>query len=371
MRGSMELDHRLDELLARAVRRHRHVRHGLLGVARADGWRWLGAQGDADAQGTPATPATAYPIASVTKLVTAIVVLRLHERGALHLDDRLVDHLPAEVTRGLHVLGGVDHTEAITLEHLLSHTSGLADYYEDAGSGGVSLQDRLLAGEDIHVPFDEMLRIVREELSPRFPPQAPDAARRKAHYADTNYALLGAVIEAVTGRPLHEVLAVEVFDPLHLDDTSCYPHPPRSGPRSSVASVWSRHGELRVDGMLRSSVADGGIISTLDDQLRLLRALVSGQLFEDPGTFARMQRRFDRIFFPVDYGLGLMRYAPSRLMSPLFRVPPLIGHTGSTATWLLHCPELDLDLAGTFDVAQPPLPFRFLPQVLRAVQTAR
>lgn len=51
----------------------------------------------------------------------------------------------------------------------------------------------------------------------------------------------------------------------------------------------------------------------------------------------------------------------------MFAVPPIVGHTGSTASWLFHCPDLDLILAGTFDVARPPLPFRFLPRVLQLV----
>lgn len=117
-------------------------------------------------------------------------------------------------------------------------------------------------------------------------------------------------------------------------------------------------------------LADGGIISTLDDQSRFLRALVRGDVFDRPETFQRMQQRFDRIFFPIDYGLGLMRYAPSRWMSPVQRIPPVVGHTGSTATWLLYCRELDLCLAGTFDVARPALPFRCVTRVLHTVQRA-
>jgi D-alanyl-D-alanine carboxypeptidase len=57
-------------------------------------------------------------------------------------------------------------------------------------------------------------------------------------------------------------------------------------------------------------------------------------------------------------------------MSPAHRIPPVVGHTGSTATWLFHCAELGVVVAGAFDVAQPPLPFRFVPRVLRAVQAA-
>jgi D-alanyl-D-alanine carboxypeptidase len=363
---------RLEKLLARTVDRQRHVRHGLLAVAAVDGsWSWQGAHGVADEDGTPVTTEVRYPIASVTKLFTATAVLKLEQQGKLAITDRLVDHLQPEVTEDLHVLDGVDRTGEIMLEHLLRHTSGLPDYYEGAPKGERSPQQRLLAGEDVPVPFEEVLRIVRKDLTPDFPPQPADAQKRRAQYADTNYQLLGAVIERVTGEPLHEVFDRMLFDPLGLDDTASYPHPPRSfaTPEPQV-KVWSKDTVLRPEGALRTQGPDGGIVSTLTDQVRFLQAVVNGEVFDDPGTWQRMQERTDRIFFPIEYGLGVMRYAPARWMSPAYRIPPVVGHTGSTATWLFHCAELDVVVAGAFDVAQPPLPFRFVPRVLRAVQTA-
>lgn len=364
---------RLEGLLRRTVERRGHVRHGLLAIAGADGtWHWQGAHGAADRDGTPATPEVRYPIASVTKLFTAVVVLRLSERGDVTLDDRLVALLPDDVTRQLHVMDGVDRTGEITLEHLLGHTSGLPDYYGEARRGGRSAEARLLAGEDAPMPFGEVLRTVRDDLTPHFPPQPLDVARPAARYADTNYQLLGAAIEEVTGQPLHTVFDRMLLGPLGLDDTASYPHPPRSGRSAEPGTdVWAKDVVLRAGGALRHQVPDGGIVSTLTDQVRFLRAVVDGEVFDDPATWPRMQRRLGRVFFPVDYGLGVMRYAPARWMSPLFAVPPVVGHTGSTATWLLHCPDLDVATAGTFDVAQPPLPFRFVPRVLRAVAAAR
>jgi D-alanyl-D-alanine carboxypeptidase len=364
---------RLQGLLRRTVDRQRHVRHGLLGVAAVDGsWRWTGAHGVLDPEGTPATPSARYPVASVTKLYTATVVMRLIEQGWLALEDRLVDRLPEGVVDRLHVLDGVDRTAEITVEHLLGHTSGLADYYEQAPSGQRSAQARLLAGEDAPVPFEEVLRLVREDLAPHFPPQAVTAAKRRARYADTNYQLLGAIVEHVTGEALHEVFDRMLLGPLELADTSSYPQHPRSGASPGPdARVGSWDTVLNVDGALRHQKADGGIISTLDDQLTFMQALVSGRVFDDVGTWTRMHVPCHRVFFPVEYGLGVMRYAPPRWMSPLFPVPPLLGHTGSTATWLFHCPTAGVVIAGTFDVAQPPLPFRFVPRVLQELTRGR
>jgi len=359
----------LDGLLRRVVRRGRGVRHGLLTVADAGGsWIWRGAEGVADPTGAPVTVEARYPVASVTKLFTAVVVMRLVEQGRVTLEDRLVEVLPAETTARLHVLEGVERTHEITIEHLLSHTSGLPDYYTQAPRGGRSPEARLLDGEDVPVPFDEVLRLVREELAPRFPPQPRDASKRRAAYADTNFQLLGAAVEEVTGQALRTVLDDMLFGPLRLDDTSSYPHLPRSGAAAEpTVAVGSGSTVLALDGALTHQVADGGMISTLADQARFLGAVVSGEVFEHPGTWQRMHQHVNRVFFPVDYGLGVMRYAPPRWMSPLVGIPPVVGHSGSTASWLFHCPELGIVTAGTFDVVRPPLPFRFLPQVLRTV----
>lgn len=358
---------RLARLLRNAVDTGRHVRHGLAAVGAADAsWTWAGAHGVLDTEGRGAGTAARYPVASVTKLFTAVVTMRMVEQGRLSLEDRLVDHLTE--LGPLHVTAGVDRTAEITVRHLMAHTSGLPDYYEEAPPGEASAQARLLSGEDAPVPFDEVLDIVRR-LTPHFPPQPIDG--RKARYADTNYQLLGAVIESVHGADLREVFASVLFGPLGLQSTSAYPHPPSSGgsPEPDVR-VWAKDVVLKPGGALTHQKADGGIVSTLDDQLTFMRALVGGRIFDDPATWARMTQRMNRVFFPIDYGLGVMRYAPPRWMSPMYAIPPVIGHTGSTATWLFHSPDPDLVLAGTFDVARPQIPFRFVPRILRAVATA-
>lgn len=368
-----ELADRLRRLLERAVDRGRYVRHALLAVAAVDGsWSWEGGHGVLDEDGTPAGPMARYPIASVTKLATAAVAMRAVERGALTLSDRLVDLLPAQQHRGLHIIDGMDRTGEITIQHLLGHTSGLPDYYDQAPHGGSSPQTRLLAGEDVPFPYEEVLRTVRDDLTPHFPPQDLQARKVKARYADTNFQLLGAVLEVVEARSLRDVFTDDLFVPLGLDDTSCYPSQPRSGrPVEPDARVWSKQVVLQPAGMLTTQVPDGGMISTVADQVALMRALITGGVFDDPATWERMRSGWHRVMFPIEYGLGVMRYAPSRWMNLGATVPEMVGHTGSTATWLFHVPSLDVIVAGAFDVAQPSMPFRFVPRVLRAVTSAR
>jgi CubicO group peptidase (beta-lactamase class C family) len=112
----------------------------------------------------------------------------------------------------------------------------------------------------------------------------------------------------------------------------------------------------------------GDLMSTADDTLRFLRALIHGEVFDDPRTFALMHERWNPIFFPMRYGLGMMRFPIARLFAPGRRRATLVGHSGGTGSWLLHCPELDLLLTGTVDeVNARAVPFRFLPRVLRAL----
>lgn len=84
-----------------------------------------------------------------------------------------------------------------------------------------------------------------------------------------------------------------------------------------------------------------------------------------------MRERWNRIMFPLRYGLGMMRFRLSRALSPAYPVPEMVGHSGSTGSWLFHCPELAVTLTGTLDQASSPaLPFRFLPRVVRELRTA-
>jgi D-alanyl-D-alanine carboxypeptidase len=361
----------LARLLQHTVARSSRIRHGLLGVARTDGtFRWTGAAGFAREDGAAATPATPYPIASITKLYTATAVLLLHERGRLTLTDRMVDHLPGPLVDRLHVVDGVDRTDEITVRHLLAQTSGLPDFYEAAPRGGRSVGARLHSGEVFTLDLAQMLRLVRDELPGHSAPLPADATGRKARYGNTNYQLLGALIEQVTGRPLHQAFDELLFAPLGLTSTYVYPHRPTEGSASPpITDVWAKDQRLPLDGALRMLGPDGGLVSVLDDQLDFLGALVGGRIFADPATYQLMQERWNRIFFPLEYGLGTMRLAMPRVMTLPFRVPELVGHSGSTGTWLYHCPELGLLLAGTVDQAVPrSLPFRLLPRVLRCVQ---
>ena len=217
--------------------------------------------------------------------------------------------------------------------------------------------------------------IVRDDLRPHFPPQPLDARRHKIRYSDTNYQLLMAIIEAVTGRPLHEVFNELLYVPLGLRDTY---HPgTREEPSLRPATMWFGERPLNITQAL-GCFRDLG--STVDDMLRFMRALVRGEVFGRPATLEAMLGHWNAFGFslnpivtsptwPIEYGLGAMRFRIPRLFSPFRAVPTGVGPTGVTGSWLFHCPELDIVLAGTVDQGTAaPLPFRLVPKMLRLLE---
>jgi len=351
--------------VADRVASRRRVPHVVMGVAQGDGpFHWVGAAGAARPDGTPMRPETPYFVASVTKLFIATTVMQLHEQGDVALDASITEYLPAEVTTGLHRRGGVDLTPRITVRNLLGHTSGLPDFLEDHGRGRPSLYDRIADGHDLAWDFDDVVRITRDELTPTFPPQDPDARRVRARYSDTGFQLLIAIIEAVTARSFAVVLTERFLGPLGMRHTYL---PGASEPleaSGAPAELTAKGRPLHVPRALESC---HDLVGTADDMLRFLRALTRGELFEDPATYRLMQARWNRILYPLRYGLGMMRYRIAAPFGPGRRAVTLVGHSGATGSWLFHCPELDLLLAGTVDRADArAAPFRLLPSVLRA-----
>ena len=376
---SADVGRRLDALLAGLAAR-RDIPHVVMAVSHLDGtFRWSGAAGQAQPDGTPMRVSTPYFIASIDKLLTAVMMTTLAEQGRLGLDTSIADHLPEREWRGLHKWDGIDRTRAITIEHLLTHTSGLPDWLEDAPRGGLSLVDRLARDGDIAMSLDEILAHVRDRLSPHFPPCDPASPRTRPRYSDTNYMLLARIVERVTGENFAAALDAMLFGPLGLTRTWVAGHTaPRDGAQD-MAALWFGHAVVRIPGMLRSF---HGVCSTVEDQTRLLSALIRGEAGA-PGTWARLQSRWHRFGiprdraalrapnWPIEYGLGVMRYRLPRWMTPFAPVPALVGHTGSTGTWLFHCAEFGLVMEGAVDQATAgPVPFRFLPRVLRACRTA-
>lgn len=313
------------------------------------GLRWAASTGEADVD-------RQFFVASTTKLHTTAIVLRLAERRLLRLDDRIVDHLGMDAIERLHVHHGVDHTTAVTVEHLLSQTSGIGDYFEGRPAGGTSLERSLVAGNDTAWTRAEALDMARQ-VGPAFPP----GAKRRALYSDTNFQLLGMVIERLTGQSYEETLHAEVIEPLRLDETYLYSDPADARP------LPLRYGPNRlvIPEAMASFGPDGGVVSTASDLMRFVRAFFEGGLF-DAAVLPSLQR-YNRIFFPLQYGVGFARFSVPRALSP-FGSTELVGHSGLSGAFAFLAPASGTYVTGTVNnIRKPGRSFRLM---LRLVQAA-
>ncbi|MBA2624295.1 MAG: beta-lactamase family protein [Acidimicrobiia bacterium] len=239
---------------------------------------------------TPLTPTNRQRIASITKTMTALSVMALVEEGRLRLEDEVADLLPDVVFHG--------PAAGMTVEHLLTHTSGIGE--------APSLEQ--LAGEF-------------EGRAPGEPP--PSIAERTPNgivvelepgsnwvYANLGYALLGEILQGVEGVTIDEVLARRVFRPLGMtgSDARDEPHGSlaagyRRPPSPDVREMWARAGrslpedEPTVDGVnIRNEYrhfygADGGAQVSLEDMARYLACLLAqGRGVVTPAAFEAMTR---------------------------------------------------------------------------------
>ncbi|MBK8459185.1 MAG: beta-lactamase family protein [Micropruina sp.] len=144
-----------------------------------------------------------FHAASVGKLVTAALVMQLCEADAVRPDTPVAAVLPAAELDGLFLPG-----DQVTLEHLLTHTSGVADYFDGKVSSGVPVSQGMVADPDRLWTPDDLLAVSRERQRPVGRPG------QRFHYSDTGYVLLGRVLEVVTGDPFHDLVHRRVLTPL-------------------------------------------------------------------------------------------------------------------------------------------------------------
>ncbi|GAA2208707.1 serine hydrolase domain-containing protein [Nonomuraea monospora] len=252
----------------------------------SDGHRtWSGAVGvrDVERGGRP-SPNGYFRIGSVTKTFVATVVLQLVDEGELALDDPIERHLPGLVPGG----------SGITVRELLNHRSHLHDYMSEPGYS--TNRWRGDARFRSYQP-EELLKVA-------FAKKLPDDG--KWHYSNTNYVVLGLLVEKLTGRPYGEEVRRRVLRPLGLRHTVVPGD--RAGLPSPHAKGYEPLPELVDATRMNPSLdwAAGEMISTAADLERFMTALIGGKLISEKSL--REMRTTVATGAGFDYGLGLQAY---------------------------------------------------------------
>lgn len=214
---------------------------------------------------TPLSTSSEFQLASVSKMFTAAAIMILKERGKLSYDDTLTQYLPEFPGRN------------VTLRHLLNHRSGLANYIYLADEHWNT--DTPIGNEDVI------------DLFHQYKPENYFQPDKGFQYSNTNYALLGSVVEHVSGEDFCEFVKENIFEPAGMTHSFVYR---LSGDTvgsgcvpAGVPGYQTRGGRfVKVqENYLNGVIGDKGVYSTVEDLFRFSQALDNETLIRQ-GTLA-------------------------------------------------------------------------------------
>lgn len=278
------------------------------------------------ARGTPLTPDMTLRIGSVTKQFTAAAILMLAEEGKLRLDDDITAYLPGYPTHG----------EKITVEHLLTHTSGIPSY-----TGKTDFN----ASRHLDATPAQLIEVFKND-----PLEFKPGTRWK--YNNSGYLLLGAIIEKISGMPYGDFIQQRIFTPLGMA------HSAYEGREARKLDYAAGHAEAERKIVPSSplspskSYAGGALASTADDLARWDAAIAAGKLLKP----ASWQRAFTEYKLADGRGSG---YGYGWEIGKLQGLD-MAAHGGSTngfSTYVLRIPQEKLYVAvlsnAEYGVVQP------------------
>lgn len=263
---------------------------------------------------TPMRTNDRFRIGSVTKTYVATIVLQLVGEGKLSLSDAVERWLPGLVRNG----------ENITIRQLLNHTSGLAEYADDAFAAK-------LVSNPTRRWTPRQLVALGAAKAPTFAPGTGWS------YSNTNYHVAALIIEAATGNSLRTELTRRIFRPLGLRATTFDSNLRIAGLHAHGYTVVDKPPAQDITNRLSPtwSGAAGAIVSTASDVALFERALLGGRLLR-PELLRAMQTTV-RMSPGESYGLGLWQ-TRSLAISATFQLPcgPVWGHNGSVPGYVAN-----------------------------------
>lgn len=222
------------------------------------------------------TPETRFPLLSITKTITATLILKLQEEGKLTVQDKLIKYFP-----------GYPNGSRITIHHLLTHSSGIYNY-----TGDVSIQDSAIVNHPIS----------KEKVLGYFKDKPADFAPGKYYsYNNSGYFLLGLIIEKVTGKTYEQMVRETIFTPLGMTQSGFDFLGLPKEKKAQGYEIWNQETAIpykHYDSTFAYSA--GSTYSTTTDMIQYARAVATEQILK-PQTW-------ELAFKPKirDYGYGWM-----------------------------------------------------------------
>ncbi len=258
---------------------------------------WSGSAGYADlASGVRMLSCHRTRVGSTVKTFTAVSVFLLQEDGLLSIDDMVTEYLSAEDLKGL------ENADKCTIRQLLQHSSGIYNYIQNLKFQTASLNDL----PKVWTP-GELLSYARDK-DPYFAPGTD------VLYSNTNYVLLGMIIEKVTGAPYYEFFRERIFGPVGMVFTDCAATDPV--PEGLVRGYVDFYSTKELINSTYYSgwdyyTADGGLISNAYDLNLFLTSLFEGKILSAASLNEMLNWQTPKEpygeGFETDYGLGIFR----------------------------------------------------------------
>ena len=293
-------------------------------VRSKDGNVWTGGQGFIDVNNQISTTSCSqYLVGSVSKMFTSVLIMQLQEEELLSINDSIKNILEPEL------INNIENADKVTIKNLLMHTSGIKDYL------GVAYQiDRLNTPKLLLTPREKLKYIYNK--SPNFEPN------EIYDYSNTNYVLLGLIIEEITGVSLNKGVELYISDSISLENTfqGISSNPIPSGIARAYLEVNDEQFKDVMDFALSdAATGDGGIISNSQDLLYFIEKVVDNTLVSSTSYNLMLDNKVE-IKEGKWYGLGLEQ----EYKDYGFR----IAHTGGTegyTSFLMNYPESNVTIA--------------------------
>ncbi|WP_138754536.1 serine hydrolase domain-containing protein [Paenibacillus sinopodophylli] len=279
-----------------------------------------------------------YHAASVGKTMLAAIYGLLVDEGKLSFDDKINTWLDAQILKGLFVVNGTDYSDQVTIRNLLSHTSGVGDYFAGPVKHGKSILEIMASTPDRSFTPQELISFTRDNQEPVGLPG------ETFYYSDTGYILLGLILESLEGKPYSEILEKKLFEPLGMNDS--YLMFDQDEP-ADIVGIYVNGMDYSNKNALSIDWSGGGVVTTMDDLLTFMKALEHGALLSDE-VYRQMTDFSGRYDKGIYYGMGMMYFDFSELSFLLGSMTDVYGGVGSTGTYVLYDKKKDTYFIANF-----------------------
>jgi D-alanyl-D-alanine carboxypeptidase len=269
----------------------------MMSVYHPNSVQWLGASGKADiSNNVPMQACMISRMGSTIKMFTATVTMMLYDENKINLDEKIAHYLKGSY------IGKIQNTETATIRQLLQHSSGIYNYIQNPKFQTASMNNlkKEWHAEDL--------------MSYAYNQDAYFTSGTDVRYSNTNYILLGILIEQIEGKPLHEVFEQRIFKAFGMTKSLFASKNPV--PHNIVRGYIDLYSNFKITESTYFSgwdyyTADGGLISNPYDMSIFFQKLMNGEVV-NPKLLGEMltwktPHEQDPDFFPIEYGLGIFK----------------------------------------------------------------